>query len=844
MATQLLQVTYELIGEFNGDDFEQVFATKVAQFSVGDQYKIKNELIRICEPCEKVIDLRKAVSGKCRKFLHKGRVHYLDELAIETFNEGLTLYGQYTLGLYDEVHNTDNNFKVLQRQAELEQLNAQKCEQQRKDQKLQHILAAKLNYDDHNYPVHLIRFGDYFNRDEERMNYSVAATLRFADGRKVEAVTKDLSHNGLYLRIPLMETVAEGDVVEVVLSGQDSSYQSKIADGAEYEVKRIEYLDGVIWLGLILTSHGPDSDDWYACHISDLISCNKIVYKVNLDNAIDAALKQGHEQVFFSRSVTASLFVESLGSQHQLKYALTCGRSDDLLRFFSDVNQRQYLLGLFERNFLRQFISADEDEILLFCFNHKLANQLLYFAAFDFQLDENEGLKRLFCGYGAKKDSWRVYKVKRVKLTSNNIPMPFKVPERGEVQINELADDAVEAPKPIDLSKLSYALLITRVDDQASSEVYRSWTFDSALMTQITGFQLRSVDSSGFEWLNYGLEELRHEPRFAYKTKVLLNLPTGQVLPCTSIDFSIRGIQLVLPQPIEVKHKQTLLLSFPLLQKITRQLQLCELQYQLVGSDPDQTILYLQALEIEDVVHHGVKFFGDLIKRNKDKLTLVGESAERCRLTQTLKNLYQQHLQSFPFYLNRVGGRLRMTKLVADTEQHPLLPLLQAEPLSTQVNLAALFDNPAFSEFINYGAGLNTGIEARLDEETVRSIDLYLGLNIDEHKDGVIGAVKTNVDFANTNELLPFVQTWLSKGRFFAFRVYLGPVERVEVRKIAAELGYIHHYAQHKSKRIAQLLTKIYYVGEWVDIGRYILHYLDCDKVEVADEQDLIELDF
>ena len=136
---------------------------------------------------------------------------------------------------------------------------------------------------------------------------------------------------------------------------------------------------------------------------------------------------------------------------------------------------------------------------------------------------------------------------------------------------------------------------------------------------------------------------------------------------------------------------------------------------------------------------------------------------------------------------------------------------------------------------------------ARWDEESVRSIDLYLGLSIDEQEQGIISAVKTNVDFTNSSELSTFVRTWISNGRFVAFRVYLGPVERVEVRKIAAELGYIHHYAQHKSKRIAQLLTRIYYVGEWVDIGQYVLHYLDCDKLNgdgEVEELDMIEVDF
>ena len=112
LPEELLSVTYNMVPMYLQGGFNESFDERLAQFTVGEQYQIKNELVRITEPYAKVIDLRDKVTQKCRKFIHKGRIHYLDETAIEVFNAGLELFGQYTLGIWEDVNNTSNNYKT------------------------------------------------------------------------------------------------------------------------------------------------------------------------------------------------------------------------------------------------------------------------------------------------------------------------------------------------------------------------------------------------------------------------------------------------------------------------------------------------------------------------------------------------------------------------------------------------------------------------------------------------------------------------------------------------------------------------------------------------------------
>ena len=376
LPVALLEVIHQLIPLFGRDDFDDHFEQMAAGYTVPEQYQIRNELVRLCESCEKMIDLRGEVSGKCRKYIHKGRVHHLDELAIEAFEAGLETFGHYTVGVWESVNNTGNNFRVQQERAERERVNAAKCEQARKAEKLQHILATRLQYNAQNYPVHVIRFGDYFNRTEERMNYSVAAVLTNDEGEQMEGVTKDLSLKGIFLRVGLAEKVALDDIYKVRLSEQVKKYSQLTDNGIEYQVKRIEYLDNVIWLGLVRTFAEKNTDE-INDYINELIVCNKFVYKVNLDNAIDAALKQGYEQVFFARTQSMALYVENQGSQYRLRYAMTNGLNEHHLRFFNDQDNRQHINTLFSSAQLSRLLGDRNEQTLLYCFSHPVQGSLL-----------------------------------------------------------------------------------------------------------------------------------------------------------------------------------------------------------------------------------------------------------------------------------------------------------------------------------------------------------------------------------------------------------------------------------------------------------------------------------
>ncbi|MFT5164666.1 MAG: hypothetical protein ACI9FJ_003273, partial [Alteromonadaceae bacterium] len=293
-------------------------------------------------------------------------------------------------------------------------------------------------------------------------------------------------------------------------------------------------------------------------------------------------------------------------------------------------------------------------------------------------------------------------------------------------------------------------------------------------------------------------------------------------------------LQVVLPRPVVVKHSEIIQLAFPLLQQITKKLQLSGLDYRVVGTENHNKTLYLRAMSQEEEVHHGVKFFYDLIKRNRDKLTLVADSKEDAILVKTLKNLYQQVLGVIPFYVTRVDGRLRITQWVKSINPHPVFDWLKADNIMAKVDISALIDNSAFEIFVSTA---NARIKAVNQSESIDLFVQYTEAKVAdkeagegkgaEQQDGPQFEIKTQSELNTPALQKAFVEQAQSKGQFICLRVYMSMVAKVDTRKIAEELEYIHHYARHKSKTITQLLTRINNVGEMVDISEYVIGYLE-----------------
>ncbi|WP_025819355.1 PilZ domain-containing protein [Shewanella marina] len=96
----IAQLTPSLLAE----DFEDIFQSTTFEETSADRFIIRLELLRLGQPCYRIIDLRNDSDLPCEEFTHAELTHFLDEHAQTEFEQCLERYSDtYTLGVYESV---------------------------------------------------------------------------------------------------------------------------------------------------------------------------------------------------------------------------------------------------------------------------------------------------------------------------------------------------------------------------------------------------------------------------------------------------------------------------------------------------------------------------------------------------------------------------------------------------------------------------------------------------------------------------------------------------------------------------------------------------------------------
>ena len=103
---QYADIIEQLKPMVNEPEFNQVLLQTAADVPKEKRFLIKMEVKRLAKPCMRTIDLRGHVDGKCKKYVHEGRSHYMDDLAVDKFEEQIRVFGRYTYGAVSYTHLT------------------------------------------------------------------------------------------------------------------------------------------------------------------------------------------------------------------------------------------------------------------------------------------------------------------------------------------------------------------------------------------------------------------------------------------------------------------------------------------------------------------------------------------------------------------------------------------------------------------------------------------------------------------------------------------------------------------------------------------------------------------
>lgn len=787
----------ELKPMVNEPEFNRVLNQVASSISKQKRFLIKMELIRQARICVRIIDLRGLVDGRCKLYEHEGKDHYLDDVAIEMFDRQVRIFGEYTIGVYEAVTNTENNFRVMH-----------KKEQQAAiiKQNKPVILKPKIE----NFQAPLVTFGTFYQRGEERMNFSVDIEMFTQKNESIQATTIDVSVNGLKVKTNKERLFRPQELLNVQFRGLEKEYVLDKRQGVAYIISSVERTKDFQRLNLKrqIDVPFPSFDKFF----ERFIHGNKRRYKVNLDNTITAIQNKTYEQYYIPNFASIPVFIEQIDNKYIPKYALANDCNRDEIQYWTDELQDLKIGYLLTEARIKQglTLAKEHQEMFIFVFNHTKTEKVFYTATHA-ELDDNADLKNLFLGFGSRKDSWRIYKLQFTQVDPEQSYRPLSI----DNSISEKVKRQNQKPSPRLMSRLkdiTHVALLTNVTDKISTEYYQRFKIKREQLSELKVFGSSITEAPApvfayrFKYFNQ-----RKETRFLLRTSVQM-LANGEVVNGHTKDVSTQGLCIELDKSFCNNDVTNITLSFPQLQSVTTKYELLDLPYMVRNVSEDRQVLHLQIIDGEDS-NTAKCFFETLIKSNRSKLKSYHEEDEVAGIGEALRNIYAHNIINVAYFLRKDGIDFVPDAVSISSTNNRLTQLLRFQTKPGHLNLYPLFRNAEMPhEFIT------RTLENIKPNEHPEMRELFI--SFDPSKELIGDAINScfTEQFTKKEQPKNFIEQALQDGQFIAVKVFLARTGRPDFETIQSELNYVSVYAIHKSKLLEEQLWNIAAMGDIIDV--------------------------
>jgi|GEM_PF-979768 len=761
-------------------DFLEIFQHLTADESNSTRFLLKMELNRIASPCSRIIDLRDKSELPCKEVTQNNQHHYLDEPAKESFMQALALYrDQYTLGVYEQVIEAHKQRKLKQRSSENTLANAQ----------LTPFLAKG------------VVLGNYFNRSEERMNYTIRISTQQSGRVEIPGITVDLSVGGARIRLPLAHNFDLDNPIRVkLLELSEEYYYEDLQQGVDYAIVDTQTNSEYCWMRLKRIG----GTEKLAQMLSNLIKGYKYRYKVDINDVLVAATGLGFERHYLPNLPHLPLFAESDEGQYKITHKLLSRDNQQLQYFFRDEQDISQLSGMLSSQRLNALLSEPDnhDHSLFFCFTFQTKGCIFFYSATLAEL-KSKKLLALFLSFGATKASWKVFKLAHHEIEHR---LPYKA------SILPGDDTCYSALTETQLKRFTHVLQLINLTSENALIDYQAWSDKSdKKVNELKVFGQQKVTSNPIKLLSLQFSERRNEARFTFKTQVSINQGKVTATGLTQ-DISSKGLQLTLDHLVQFEKTTPLMLSFPKLQAIAGKTPLHHLAYRLIRTRKNNVTIHLAAV-MGNSPHAGVQFLNKLITHNQEKLEKLTEAhSETKELADGLKNLLMRHLDSVPFFIEKTTKSAHLSTLGIGTNKNVIMDIFAASASEhLEYNLESLLkDGRLKKEFID-------PIRNMKPQNGLEYFEVYL--QVSRQSQGQI-RVKClpPAEIGDIDARQHFINQSNNLGRFMALRIYRGASGKPDLNYIRRELEYINVHAPHKAKQLEALLWRIIGVGELLDI--------------------------
>lgn len=801
--TQEFEQYQELIEQLkpvvNEPDFNQTLSTIASHVSKPKRFLIKMELKRQAKPCVQIIDLRGLVDGRCSPYEYGELTHFLDQIAIDVFERQVRAFGEYTVGVYEAVNNTENNFRVMHQQELLARSKSPASSDTEPES-------------DSLYPARLINFANYRQRHEERMNFVVNIEIFNQLNEAIPANTIDISINGLKVKLRKDRLFKPHEQLTIQFRGLGTDNTLDKNEGVSYEVINVEQGSEEQRLTLCRTHQRVTPK--FDAFLERFIQGNKRRYKVNMDNTIDAIQAKGYEQYYIPQFNSLPMFIEENQGQLQPRYVLTNDFNKDSLHYWTDETGQLRIEHLVTSQRLQQLAEREQKETYLYVFSRLNNQKTFFYSATPEQLESHPQLKPVFLGYGSRKASWRVFKLQLLDMQPEQAHIPLSLPDSLSNNVKK-QNNQPSARLMSRLIKLKYIALLTDLTDDWNTIPYQKNKLNKTALPGIKPFaHSRAAVAEPVTLHRFKYQNLRTQERFQLRSKVIINFRDLQLEGLTE-DISCNGIKVELNKAFPGRIFDDVTISFPQLQKMSPKFVLKGLLYEVKNISSDGNVLNLNVVD-NSLPHNAQLFFDQLIKANKNKLKTYRDDEVIPGIGEALRNIYSANIPNIAFYMRKEGVNYTPDAIAKPPAEHPLLPLLDYQAELGTLNLYPLFAT-------NIPNFIPQTLKKLSNHSKPVMRELFIAFNplATDHKQAI--KVKFVDQFEQDALRREFIAQAIGGGQFFAVKVFIARTGRPDTAMIRTEMNYVGIYAMHKAKQLEEQLWNVTGVGNLIDITEEVL---------------------
>ena len=770
------------------------------------RFLIKMEMKRLARPCMRSIDLRGQVKGECRLYEYKGIRHYLDEVAIETFEEQLNIFGGFTFGVYESVMETENNFRVIR----------EREEQQR--QVTHERLSQPQTMALEKYTVPVVNLLSYARRNQERMNFAVTIEVFAKDGSVWRGNSVDISTEGLQIKLSKDTTLQVDDDIEIFFRGLEEEFAMDKKHGVVYRVLKMLYKNDHQYLMLRRSTEIQNTP--FDQFLENFIHGNKRRYKVNMSNTIDAVYNKIAEQFLSPRSPSLPVFIDSIEDKLLPRYAMLNEINTDITDYWSD-EQRSLRLGyLLSQSRLKWLASRDanERELYVYAFTHLQQDKIYFYSASSHELDAKEVIKTTFLGFGARKVSWRVFKLVMSDMTPDQAHAPLSIPDNVSDKIKR-QNQAPSARLMAKLKNLGFVVHITDVTSDSGQHHYSQYKFNRSNLPHLRVFgHARNRPPSPIQTYRYRYHEQRMEKRYLVRTTISLSTTDGATeFKGISEDISVRGLRVELNQPFEGDVDTMINVAFPKLQALTESYHLMHLRYRIVAKNGEQNIIHLKAADGEAGAV-ARDFFDDLIKQNKSSLKTYDEQEDVPGIGHALRCINAKNTPNLAFAMNKEGVRYLPQAAIASRHNYRIHQVAAHYAPEDKLNFEFMFrDRNLESPFIQHGIK-----QIKLEHLPLRQ-ELFIAFDPNQKLSRMAILPRFDDKFTTDESRIKFINEAIGRGQFIALHVLLTTTGKPDMEMLQAEMNYVSMYAIHRARELEEFMWDIVACAHLVDVTDEVL---------------------